>query len=161
MSPGMMYLAFKFFPPYWGTGIRVTMIASDFKRLKVTLPLRWYNRNLRGTHFGGNLFSMTDPFYMIMLMNVLGKHYDVWDQDSHIQFCKPGKGTVFANFELSNETVANIIENTRQGRKVTPKFVIDIQDESGQIVAQVTKTIYIRQRKTRRQTLESSHDIAA
>ncbi len=161
MSPKMMYLAFKIFPPYWGTGIKVTMIANDFRRISVAMPLRWYNRNLRGTHFGGNLFAMADPFYMIMLMNVLGKDYEVWDQDSSIQFCRPGKGRVFANFQLPLELVENIIETTRTGTKVTPKFIIDIKDDTGQVIAQVTKTIYIRNRKAHKQNLEAPHGIAA
>ena len=32
--------------------------------MTVKLTLRWYNRNYVGTHFSGNLFTMTDPFYM-------------------------------------------------------------------------------------------------
>ena len=43
------------------------------------MKLSLRNQNYVGSHFGGGLFSMTDPFYMLMLMNVLGSEYLVWD----------------------------------------------------------------------------------
>jgi hypothetical protein len=33
------------------------------------MNLRWYNTNYVGTHFGGSLYSMVDPIYMLLLMN--------------------------------------------------------------------------------------------
>ena len=56
----------------------------------VQMRLRFYNRNYVGTHYGGNLFTMTDPFHMIMLMHRLGPGYNVWDQKAEITFLKPG-----------------------------------------------------------------------
>ena len=41
------------YPPYLGAGVRVTEIADDFKIIRVEMPLRFYNRNCVGTHFGG------------------------------------------------------------------------------------------------------------
>src|SRR2546429_7301474 len=60
------------YPPYLGASVRVTHISDDFRRVEVEMPLRFYNRNYFGTHFGGSLYSMCDPFYVLMLANILG-----------------------------------------------------------------------------------------
>ncbi len=111
------------------------------------MKLRWYNRNYIRTHFGGSLYAMTDPFYMLMLIQVLGRDYIVWDKAAHIEFVKPGKGTVRAEFRIIDEHVAAIIARTANGEKYLPDFKVDITDEAGEIVAQVIKTLYIRKKK--------------
>ena len=54
--------------PFLGMGIRIKHIAPDMKAVDVEMKLRFWNANYVGTHFGGSLFAMTDPFYMLMLM---------------------------------------------------------------------------------------------
>ena len=39
---------------------------------------------------------MTDPFYMLMLIENLGRDYIVWDKSATIRFRKPGTGTMTA-----------------------------------------------------------------
>src|SRR5687767_5881175 len=88
-------------PPFLGAGIRIDAVAKNLRRVDVSLRLYPWNRNMVGTHYGGSLFSMTDPFYMAMLIDALGKGFIVWDKTSTIRFRKPGKGTVRCVFELS------------------------------------------------------------
>lgn len=49
-------------PPFLFAGIHITALSDDFRHARVELRRRWYNRNYVGTHFGGSLFAMTDPF---------------------------------------------------------------------------------------------------
>ena len=63
----------NFYPPYLGAGVKVRYISSDFREVRVSMGLKWYNRNYVRTQFGGSLYSMTDPFYMLMLMENLGR----------------------------------------------------------------------------------------
>src|SRR5690606_38793286 len=90
-------------PPFLFSGIRVTAIGEDWRHATVELRQRWYNRNYVGTHFGGSLFAMTDPFWMLLTMRSLGSDYIVWDQAGEIRFLKPGRGTVRAGFELAED----------------------------------------------------------
>src|SRR6185503_9618316 len=69
----------KWWPPFLGAGIRVKRFSDDFREVVVELKLGRLNRNAVGTHFGGSLYAMTDPFYMIMLLHNLGGDYLVWD----------------------------------------------------------------------------------
>jgi len=136
----------RLYPPYLGAGVRVTHIAEDFRRIEVEMPLRFYNRNYVGTHFGGSLYSMVDPFYMLMLINILGPDYIVWDKAAAIRFKKPGKDVMRATFELTEEKIAEIRAAAETQPKVEPQFQVLIKDEEGNVVAEVDKLLYVRRK---------------
>lgn len=133
-------------PPFLFTGIRCTRIAPDFGSAEVSLHQRWYNRNYVGTHFGGSLFAMTDPWYMLLLIQRLGSDYLVWDRRASIEFIAPGRGTVKARFHLGDETLAQIVAQTRDGDKHLARFQVDVSDETGELIATVDKTVYVRRK---------------
>ena len=137
----------NFYPPFLGAGIRVKHIAADYKEVIVSMKLRWYNRNYVGTHFGGSLAAMTDPFYMLMLIHILGSEYIVWDKTSTIDFIAPGRGTVTARFCLKDEQINEIKENTATGDAYLPEFSVDIVNESEEVVATVKKILYVRKKQ--------------
>ena len=137
----------RLYPPYLGAGVRVTHIADDFSRIEVEMPLRFYNRNYVGTHFGGSLYSMCDPFYMLMLINILGPDYIVWDKAATIRFKKPGKGVMKATFELTEEKIAEIRAAAESQPKVEPLFQVLVKDAEGSVVAEVDKLLYIKKKR--------------
>ncbi len=132
------------YPPYLGAGIRVQHIAADFRQVQVKMALRWYNRNYVGTQFGGSLYAMTDPFFMLMLMEILGGDYIVWDKAAHIDFIAPGRGPVFAEFSLDDALLAEIRARTAGGDKYLPELEVEVRDGAGDLVARVHKTLYVR-----------------
>jgi acyl-coenzyme A thioesterase PaaI-like protein len=134
-------------PVFRGAGIRVREIAPDFRSVTVELRAKLLNRNWVGTHFGGSLFAMTDPFHMIMMMQNLGRDYIVWDKAGTVRFLKPAKGTVTARFTLDPAEVEKARAATAGGGKYEPKFRVDIVDADGVVVADVEKTLYIRKKK--------------
>jgi len=146
MRPGYLKLLINVYPPYWGTGITVRSISRDFREVWVQMKMRWYNRNYVKTHFGGSLYAMTDPFFMVMLIHILGKDFVVWDKAAHIDFIKSDRGTVTARFVIQEEQIQTIISKTSGGQKYFPEFTVDIENEAGEKVAHVTKTLYIRKK---------------
>lgn len=149
MKPALLKCVMNLWPPFLFTGIRVTRIAPDYREVDVALPLRWYNRNYVGTHFGGSLFAMTDPFYMLMLMNILGRDYIVWDKGATIDFIAPGRGRVTASFRLGDAALEEIRTATDNGEKCLPEFEVNVIDEEGATVVHVTKRLYIRRKRPR------------
>lgn len=133
-------------PPMLGAGIRVKRLQPDWKEIDVEMRLRFWNSNYVGTHYGGSLYSMADPFYMVMLINILGREYIVWDKSANIRFRKPGKGTVTARFRLSDEQVENIRQKLESQDTVEPIFSVEIKDEDGAVVAEVQKVLHVRKR---------------
>lgn len=150
-NPTLQAQQFKAFlnvyPPYIGAGIRTRHVSNDFTEIDVEMPLRWYNKNYFGTQFGGNLYSMADPFYCLMLVKQLGRNYIVWDKGADINFVAPGAGPVTAEFRLSPFDVAGIKVQAESGQPVLPEFTVEIKDSSGKVVATVTKHLYVRKKK--------------
>ena len=140
-----------FYPPYLGAGVRVRHISDDFRQVQVCMGLHWYNRNYVGTQFGGSLYSMVDPFFMLMLMENLGRNYIVWDKSADIDFISPGKGPVFARFSIDQGLLDEIREQTANGEKYLPQMRVDIHDGAGTLVARVEKTLYVRLKPQARQ----------
>ena len=133
-------------PPFLGAGITVEHIAKDFRHARVRLKHGLLNRNIVGVHFGGSLFAMTDPFFMMMVSQNLGKGYIIWDQASKIEFLKPGKGKVHASFNITQEQLDEIIAAAESGEKILRDFVVDVKDQDDDVVARITKTLYIRKK---------------
>jgi len=138
------------YPPFLGAGVSVTHVASDLSVVEVELKLSAWNRNFVGTHFGGSLYSMCDPFFMLMLMMQLGKGYVVWDKSASIEFLRPGRGKVKARFELPRERVEQIRAETDAKGKINPAFEVTVLDEHGESVARVQKILSVRRKEAAR-----------
>ncbi len=134
----------NWYPPFLGMGIKVRSFRDDFSRFEVELRNRWYNRNLFGTHFGGSMFAMTDPFFVFILATNLGDDYIVWDKAASIQFLIPAKGTILAVFELTQAEIADIKQQVDELGKKTFHFEVLLHDEQQQVVARVQKEVYVR-----------------
>ena len=134
-------------PPYLGAGVKVTHLSPDLRCIEVQMKLRFWNQNYLGTHFGGSLYSMVDPFFVLMLIENLGRDYEIWDKAASIRFKKPGKGTVKARFEIDGDQIEAIRRQADTEKKVEPLFTVMIRDESDEVIAQVEKLISVRRKE--------------
>lgn len=143
-TPGRLKLFLNWYPPYLGAGIHVGHVAADWSSLRVSMPLRWYNRNAVGTHFGGSLYAMIDPHFMLLMVGALGPGYTVWDQSASIVFRRPGRGRVSAEIRLPPTRLAEIRAQAQDGQAHRPEFEVQIIDDDGTLVAEAKKVIYVR-----------------
>lgn len=134
-------------PPYLGAGIRVTRISDDLRTYEVRMKLGWYNRNYVGTHFGGSLYAMCDPFFMLILTEALGRGYVVWDKAATIRFRRPGRGTVHAKFHIPDEQIEAVRRAADEHGKTEPTFTAEVIDGAGEVIAEVEKLLYVRQKR--------------
>jgi acyl-coenzyme A thioesterase PaaI-like protein len=134
----------RFYPPYLGAGIKVTDVAEDLRAITVEMNLTPLNRNYVGTHFGGSLYAMCDPFYMFMVIQAMGPDYLVWDKAATIDFLKPGRGRVTARFELPEDRLAQIRAEVAERGKSHPRFEVAVRDQEGDTVARVGKVLSVR-----------------
>lgn len=132
--------------PFLASGIRVTRLDPDWRHLEVELKLHWWNSNYVGTHYGGSLYSMTDPFYMLMLIENLGREYIVWDKAATIRFRRAVKEPVKAVFSLDEAQLNEIRTSLQTQEKIEPTFKVDVCDRDGNTVAEVEKLLYIRRK---------------
>ena len=135
----------NFYPPLLGAGIRSRTI--DELTIHVEMKLTALNRNIVGVHFGGSLYAMCDPWFMLIMMRALGPDYIVWDKAASIKFVSPGRGTVKAVFQITQERVNGIRAVADCGEKIEPTFSVDVLGERGQVIAHVEKLLYVRKYK--------------
>ena len=146
-SAGRLRRLLNIYGPYLGAAVKVDYIAKDFRETRVSMKLRWYNKNAVGVHFGGSLYAMVDPHLMLMLMKLLGPSYMVWDQSASIEFVRPGTGKVSATIRIDAETVRTITEAVAVHRKYHPEFNIQVVDEKAKLVCRVHKILYVRKKR--------------
>lgn len=79
-------------------------------------------------------------------MENLGRDYIVWDKKATIQYKKPGTGSVFAKFSLSEIEIDSIRHEADNNYKYEPKFIVNVTNKEGDVVAEVEKTIYVRRK---------------
>ncbi|MCX7514680.1 DUF4442 domain-containing protein [Frateuria hangzhouensis] len=144
MRPATFRRLLNLWPPFLFNSIRVLHLAEDWSEARVALRLRPWNRNYVRSQFGGNLFSMTDPFWMLLAMHKLGSDYYVWDKAGAIDFVAPGREDVFASFHLDEATVEELRTAAAGGEKVLRWFETEVATASGDVVARVRKQLYVR-----------------
>jgi acyl-coenzyme A thioesterase PaaI-like protein len=131
-------------PPFLLTGIHIDEVSDDFRLVRVRLRRTRLTTNYVGTQFGGSLFAMTDPFWMIMMMRNLGPGYVVWDKAGEIEFVSPGRTAVTAEFRLDPMAVSEVRAAADAGEKVLRWFEVDVVGTDAVVVARVRKQLYVR-----------------
>lgn len=143
--PLLFRLGMNLWPPIFFSGIKLVSLSHDFRYARVDLKWRQWTRNINGSQYGGSLFSMTDPFYALLLFGCLGFHrYHIWDSSAEIDFISPGIGRLTAEFHLEDAQLQEIRQQTAGGGKYFPEFVVYIKDQKGTLVAKVTRRVYVR-----------------
>lgn len=145
-NPKFTHHAMNFWPPLWGSSIRILDITPDYRRIRVRLSLNRITANYLGTLYGGSLFSMCDPWWVMMVSRALGREYSVWDKSAQIEFIRPGRQHVFAEFHLTDQTLAEIRQGASDGKKHLHWFTTEIITGDRQVIARVQKELYVRKR---------------
>lgn len=138
--------AIKYYGPFFGAAVRPVVISEDYRYVKIEMPLTFYNKNYLGTQFGGSLYAMVDPWYMLMLIKNLGDNYIVWDKSATINFRKPGRSTVTAEFRLTQEKIDEVKAQVEASTKMDVHFLVEIRDDEGKLIADVDKVVYVRKK---------------
>lgn len=152
MSAKRLRRILRWWPPFLFGGIRLVSLSDDWRQARVQLKLRWYNKNYVGTQFGGLLFAMTDPFWMILVMECLGRDYLVWDKAGEIEFVSPGRSDVYADFQVQESDLAELRLAAAGGERVLRWFPVDVRAADGTLVARVRKQLYVRLKQGQRST---------
>jgi hypothetical protein len=134
----------NWWPPFIGAGIKVETVSEDFRHVRVRLKAGRLRRNYVGTHFGGSLFAMTDPYWMIMILENLGRDYLVWDKAGEIEFVRAVKEPVWCEFHLDDALLDEFRTAAAGGEKYLRWMPVDVCTADGEVVARVRKQVYVR-----------------
>ena len=133
----------NWYPMYFGTGGKILFWSADSKEVHLRLRLNAWTYNYVGTIFGGSMFAASDPFYMLMLMNNLGKEYVVWDKTAQIRFRKPAKTTLYAKFLLEEKLIEEIKAEVAEKQEIERVFKIQWLSKDGKVHSEIERTCYI------------------
>jgi hypothetical protein len=125
------------------SGGRVISLSRDFRHLRVRLKLTWLTRNLVGTIYGGSMYSAIDPFYMLMLMRILGSDYVVWDKACTIRFKRPARETLFADFDIDDRMLSEVRETVERNGEGTFTWPVALCASTGTVYAEFDKVLYV------------------
>jgi uncharacterized protein DUF4442 len=103
-----------------------------------------------GTMCGGNMYSAVHGIHLVMLMKNLGKDYACIDRLSVIKFLKPGKGTLFAHFELTQPELDEVKALVEKNGRTDRQYLVELKDTNGVVCGEVTCTVNIRKKQTER-----------
>jgi acyl-coenzyme A thioesterase PaaI-like protein len=156
ISPQKILKLLSTWPPFLAAGIKIKEVNQEVNMVKVEMNQRFYNTNYVGTHFGGSLYSMCDPFYMFILLHHLGKDHVVWDKSAHIDFLRPGQGRVWAEFNIPLNIIEDIKNSALEHFKVEPVFETYVYNNKNEPIAKVTKTLYVRRKDAKTRFKKSS-----
>jgi acyl-coenzyme A thioesterase PaaI-like protein len=150
-----MRWVFNFWPCIWCTGGKVEFIAGDFKELHVSIKLNIRTRNRVGTVYGGSIYSSVDPYFMLLLMEVLGKDYVVWDKGASVKFVRPIVDKVKCRFLITEEILEDIKTHTADKGEYVFELPLQYEDEAGKVYATFNKTMYVAQKAFYKKKLEA------
>jgi acyl-coenzyme A thioesterase PaaI-like protein len=142
----LMRWKFNLYPVYRRTGARITYMSHDLREVRIKLPLTWKTRNYVGTIFGGSMYAAVDPLYMVMLINILGPEYIVWDKAASIKFKQPGRSTLRAEIKITKIETDYIRKALKEQNKLDRTYQIELVDEEGNICAVVEKIIHFKEK---------------
>ena len=146
LTPRQTLRLINLWPPYLFSGISVVSVNKDITEIVVRKKTNFLNQNYFGTHFGGSLYAMCDPFFVFILLQFLRKDHIVWDIGAEIEFVKAIRKPVTATFRISHEQVDDIRQQCLENFKVEPYFSTEIVDKEGVVVARVKKKVYVRRK---------------
>ncbi len=142
-STRLFRIGMNLYPMYFGTGGKILTISKDWKLVKLRLRRNMWTYNFVGTIFGGSMFAASDPFYMLMLLHILGKkNFVVWDKAATIKFIAPGRTTLYTDLILTEADIEMVREGIKNNGFIVFDKTIEWKDASGKIHAVITRTIY-------------------
>ncbi|WP_395670142.1 DUF4442 domain-containing protein [Rhodoferax sp.] len=140
----LMRYAFNLSPVFRATGAWITHISADLRLVKLKLPLTLKTKNPMGTMCGGNMYSAVHGIYLVMLLKNLGPNYLCLDRLSTIKFLKPGRGTLFAQFELTRDEIDAVKALVAEHGRIDRQYRIELKDANGVLCGEVTCTVHVR-----------------
>jgi acyl-coenzyme A thioesterase PaaI-like protein len=147
LTPRSFRILMNLYPPYLFSRTRVKFVSLDWKEVVVELKKSLLTRNYVGTTFGGSLYQAADPFFMLMLIKIMGiKDYIIWDQDAEVVFTKPARSKVTYHFKITDEQLGQIRKDLEQNPIVRPQFYVDGVDDEGETCIRIRKGLYIRKK---------------
>ncbi|MXV15021.1 DUF4442 domain-containing protein [Hufsiella ginkgonis] len=147
VSENVLKWAMRFYPPLFFQRIWVARFGKDFRSAEVHITKSILNLNYNRSVFGGTIFSAADPFYSVLLDQVMqrnGFKVRVWLKSASISYLKPGRSRMHFKIQLEDKDVEDAIAVLNSEGKFVRTFSLQILNRQGEVCANVQNEVYIR-----------------
>lgn len=143
-KPAFFKYGFNFSPMYRRSTSRIVSVSKDLMHIKIRLAISYKNRNYVNSVFGGSMFSAVDPIPMVQLIQLIGDDYVVWDKSANINFRRPAKEDLYADFIYTEEELEGIRKEVAEKNEIDIVKTTKLMNKDGtKLFCQVDKTIYV------------------
>ena len=137
----------RVYPPMFFQRIWVEKIHEAFMGIDVKINRSVFTTNLGSSIFGGTIFAAADPFYALLLGQIMqrrGFKITVWLKSAHIEYLKPGRTDLRYTIKLSEANISEVEKALKEEGKFVKAFPIEVFDEYHELCATVSNEVYIR-----------------
>jgi acyl-coenzyme A thioesterase PaaI-like protein len=132
----------EMYPPFLFMGAKVVSVASDYRKLHVRIPLRWYFKNMHGSMFGGFIAAISDPLPALLCSKIF-PGLQVWTKKMSVEFLKPARTGLDLYLQLPETSIDTIAKDLQAFGRSEHEFSFDLTDARRRIVASVKNTVFM------------------
>tara|TARA_Y100001968_G_C19369065_1_gene724105 strand:- start:287 stop:790 length:504 start_codon:yes stop_codon:yes gene_type:complete len=136
--------------PFILNQIKIISISEDFYEANVKLKRSFFNKSPKQFIWGGSISSTLDPFFPIMMKQIIlkkGIFTDFYSKAMHINFIKVAKTNLTFNFKINKKEVILAEESLNKNNKYDGWHRVDGIDENGNVCVVGKVQVYLRKRK--------------
>lgn len=137
----------RLYPPMLFQRIWVKKIHKDFMGIDVKINRSLITTNLGNSIFGGTIFTATDPFYALLLGQLMqrrGFRVTVWLKGAQISYLKPARTDLHYTIYLGKNDILEVEELLKKEGKFVKAFPIEIFDKKNELCVTASNEVYIR-----------------
>ena len=149
LKPNELKYMLNLWFPFLVNRIKIISITNDFHQMNIQLKHSFWNRNPNKSIWGGSITSALDPFFPIMIKQIMlikGIRTDFFSKAVHVEFIKQIHTHVFFQFRI-NETEIMTVENSLEiNGKYEDWHTVNGLDSNGNICVKGKVEVYLRKR---------------
>ena len=137
----------RLYPPMFFQRIWVKKIDKDFRSIDVKINRSLFTTNLGSATFGGTIFAATDPFYALLIVQIMqhkGFKITVWLKSAEIQYLKPARTDMYYSIKIDDEMIKEVEQAITREGKFVKSYPIEIFDTTGDLCVTAQNEVYIR-----------------
>ena len=135
--------------PFLLNRIKILSISNDFTEMEVKLNHSFWNRNPNKSVWGGSIASVLDPFFPIMIKQILlreGIRTDFFSKSINIDFIKQVQSNILFNFKITNSQINVAKKSLINTNKYEDWHTVNGIDVAGNICVNGKVQVYLRKR---------------
>ena len=139
----------NFWFPFLVNRIRIISIAANFDKIQVRLKHSFWNCNPNKSIWGGAITSALDPFFPVMMKQILlrrGIRTDFLSKAVHVEFIRQVETNILFQFNITEKEVIKVEKILNNEGTYEGWHLVDGVDTKGNVCVNGKVQVYLRKR---------------